>query len=148
MSPRNSGRKADRDSKGRFKPGNSGKPKGIRNRATQAVERLLEGEAEQLTRKAVEMALEGDSTALRLCLDRLSPPRKVESQPVSVAGLAEASTLTQKAEAILTAIGQGQISPDVGERLLTVVSSYAKALELDDLERRIAVLEQGGESLE
>jgi len=32
----------------------------------------LEGEAEALTRKAVELALEGDVTALRLCLDRIA----------------------------------------------------------------------------
>ena len=31
-------------------------------------------EAEALTRKAIERALEGDTTALRLCLDRLLPP--------------------------------------------------------------------------
>jgi hypothetical protein len=33
------------------------------------VKALLDGEAEALTRKAIERALEGDTTALRLCLD-------------------------------------------------------------------------------
>jgi hypothetical protein len=57
-----------------FKKGRSGnpagKPKGARHRATVAAEALLDGEAEGLTRKAIEMALAGDGTALRLCLDR------------------------------------------------------------------------------
>ena len=66
------GRAAD----GTFATGNAGRPKGARNRTTQAVLALLEGEAEALSRKAVEMALAGDSVALRLCLDRLAPPRK------------------------------------------------------------------------
>ena len=44
----------------------NGKPKGVRNRATLAAEALLDGEAEALTRKVVEMALAGDSTAMRL----------------------------------------------------------------------------------
>jgi Family of unknown function (DUF5681) len=65
---------------GRFKPGQSGnpagRPPGTRNKATESAELLLEGEAEALTREAVELALAGDATALRLCLDRLIPPRR------------------------------------------------------------------------
>src|SRR3978361_2395275 len=65
---------------GKFQPGQSGNPtgkaKGTRNRTTQAVEAILDGEAEGLARKAIEMALDGDGPALRLCLDRLCPPRK------------------------------------------------------------------------
>src|SRR5215467_6292317 len=65
---------------GRFKPGLSGNPAGrrpgSRNKATETAELLLEGEAEALTRKAVEKALAGNPMALRLCLDRLIPPRR------------------------------------------------------------------------
>ena len=48
----------------------AGKPKGARNKATLAVEALLDGEAEELTRKAIELAKAGDIPALRICLDR------------------------------------------------------------------------------
>src|SRR5215469_17150646 len=65
---------------GRFKPGQcgnpAGRPPGTRNKATETAELLLEGEAEALTRKAVEKAPAGDPMALRLCLDRLIPPRR------------------------------------------------------------------------
>ena len=54
----------------RFKKGNPGRRPGSRNKATVAVEALLDGEAEKLTRKAIEMALAGDTVAMRLCLDR------------------------------------------------------------------------------
>ena len=54
----------------------AGKPKGARHRTTLAAEALLDGEAEVLTRKAIELALAGDSPALRLCLDRILPPRR------------------------------------------------------------------------
>ena len=61
-----------------FKPGPPGNPKGrrpgCRNRATIAAAALLEGEAEALTRRAVELALAGDPTAMRLCLERILPP--------------------------------------------------------------------------
>src|SRR5437868_12710952 len=54
-------------------PNPAGRPPGARNRSTIAAEALLEGEAESLTRKAVERGLQGDMTALRICLDRLLP---------------------------------------------------------------------------
>src|SRR6056297_858504 len=78
---RNYGPDTDRDARGRFGPGNPGRPRGARNRATQAALALLDGEAEALSRKAVELALGGDPTALRLCLERIAPPRK--DAPVS-----------------------------------------------------------------
>jgi uncharacterized protein DUF5681 len=54
----------------------TGRPLGARHKATVAAEALLDGEAQALTRKAVEMALAGDTTAMRLCLDRILPPRR------------------------------------------------------------------------
>jgi Family of unknown function (DUF5681) len=60
-----------------FEPGQSGNPagkaKGTRNKVTLAIEALLDGEAEALTRKAIELAKAGDMAALRLCLDRIVP---------------------------------------------------------------------------
>ena len=47
----------------------SGRSKDSRDKTTLAIAALLEGEAEGLTRKAIERALEGDATALRLCLE-------------------------------------------------------------------------------
>ncbi len=74
--PANTARKQDV----RFKPGQSGnpvgRPAGARNKTTLAMEALLEGEAEAITRKVIDMALTGDTVALRLCLDRLAPARK------------------------------------------------------------------------
>jgi len=58
-----------------FEKGRSGNPAGrrvgCRNKTTIAAASLLAGEAEALTRKAVELALGGDASALRLCLEHL-----------------------------------------------------------------------------
>ena len=43
---------------GTFAPGNPGKPKGSRHKATRAIEALLEGQTEQLTQAAIDKALE------------------------------------------------------------------------------------------
>jgi hypothetical protein len=73
--PANTGGNQGRFSKGRS--GNPrGKPKGARHRTTLAAEALLDGEAEALTRNAVELASAGDIAALRLCLDRILPLRR------------------------------------------------------------------------
>src|SRR3954452_18590076 len=81
-------RKYTASTRGRpFQAGNPGKPKGARHRTTLAIDALLDGDAENLTRKAVEMALGGDTVALRLCLDRLAPPRRDRPGPVAVAKL-------------------------------------------------------------
>ena len=105
-----------RDAEGRFKKGWSGnpagRPRGTRNKAIEAAELLLEGEAEALTRRAVERALEGDAAALRLCLDRIIPPRR--GRPVrldSVAPVRGAGDLGGTMAAITTAATSGAITP-------------------------------------
>jgi len=69
-----------------FKKGQSGNPKGrplgSKHKATLAAQAILDGEGEALTRKAVELALDGHPIALRLCLERLCPPRK--DRPVTL----------------------------------------------------------------
>ena len=69
-----------------FKPGQtgnpSGRPRGARNRVTLAVESLLDGQAEQLTQTAIDKALAGDSTAMKICMDRIAPLRKGRPAPL------------------------------------------------------------------
>ncbi len=60
-----------------------GRPRGSINRSTRAAQLLLDGEATALSRKAVELALAGDPTALRLCLDRTVAPRRDRSVELS-----------------------------------------------------------------
>ena len=73
--------KNGRNTAGQFAAGNTGRSKGSPNKATIAIESLLQGQAEALTQTAVQKALEGDSMALRLCMERIAPAPK--DQPVS-----------------------------------------------------------------
>src|SRR6266853_1573081 len=72
------GEQGERDRRGRFARGRSGnpagRPRGCRDHVNRAARLLLAGEGEALTRKAVELALAGDPTALRLCLERIVGP--------------------------------------------------------------------------
>ena len=58
----------------RFKAGNPGRPKGALNKSTMAALAIMEADAETISRKAVELALGGDLTAVRIVLDRLVAP--------------------------------------------------------------------------
>src|SRR5215213_5905663 len=92
-----------------FQKGQSGNPKGrpvgSRHKATLAVEVLLDGEAEALTRKAVEMALGGDTVALRLCLDRLLPVRRDRHVPFALPPLETAADAVKAIAALVRAVG-------------------------------------------
>ena len=65
--------KNGRNTDGTFLRGNSGRPKGARNLKTLAIESLLEGQGEALTQTAISKALDGDSIALWLCMERIAP---------------------------------------------------------------------------
>lgn len=65
-----------------FEPGNPGRPPGSKNKITQIVEKLAEGQAEKLVQKTLELAQAGDVSCLKMVLDRLWPARK--GQPVKV----------------------------------------------------------------
>jgi len=129
----------------KFKSGQSGnpggRPKGALNKATLASQALLEGEAEALTRKVVELAKSGNPMALRLCLDRLLPPRKDRPISFTLPKIKAAEDLPRALGAILEAVAQGEITPGEGQTLAAIVDDYRKVLETADLEPRVAALE-------
>jgi hypothetical protein len=133
------GRSAD----GTFANGNAGRPKGARNRATQAVLALLEGEGEALTRKAIEMALAGDGVALRLCLDRIAPSRKDSPVEFTLPRMSSAHDAAQAAGAVLQAVSEGDLTPVEAVQVMALVDSFRRTLEITELEARIAALEGG-----
>jgi hypothetical protein len=124
---------------GTFRPGNPGRPPGVRNKATLAAMALLEGEAEAITRKAVELAKDGDPTALRLVLDRLLPKGRAVRLDLPLRTLAD---LDQATEAIRGALAEGSVTLDEVATLTGLVEARQRLLETTELERRLAALEQ------
>src|SRR5258707_12658661 len=99
----------------RWKKGQSGNPNGraagSRNRATLALETLLDGQATALTQKAIDLALTGDMAALRLCLDRILPPRKDRPLSFHFPAITNAAEAATTMSAILAAVASGEITP-------------------------------------
>lgn len=133
----------DRTPDGKFAPGNPGKPKGARHRATLAVEALIEGSAESLSQKAVDMALAGDTTALKLCLDRIAPPRKDSPVRFDLPDLQGPTGVLKGFEAVLSEISAGHVTPAEGTALVAFLEGYRRACETSDIEQRLAALERG-----
>lgn len=138
---RKSGPNSERNADGTFAPGNSGKPAGTRHRVTRAALELIDGQAEAITQKAVELALEGDSTALRLCVERLVPPRKDNPVSFDLPAMKSAHDASEAAQAVLGAVSAGELTPLEGSAIMALVEQYRRTLELTELEARIAKLE-------
>jgi hypothetical protein len=138
--------KQSQGSRGRpFEKGQSGnlagRPPGSRNRATIAAEVLLEGEAEALTRKAIDLALAGDTTALRLCLERIVPQRKSRAVAFELPPIDRVEDLAGAVGAVLQEVARGRLFLDEGATLVGIMESKRRAMETIELEKRLAALE-------
>ena len=102
--------KNGRNTAGKFTSGNSGRPKGARNKKTLAIESLLEGQAEALTQTAISKALEGDGLALRLCMERIAPAPKDKSVSFALPDMKDAMDASKAASSVLTAVSEGELT--------------------------------------
>lgn len=126
-----------------FAPGNAGKPKGARHKVTLAIEALLDGEADALTRKAIEMAKAGDMQALRLCMDRLAPPRRDRPVTFTLPSIETTDDLPLATKAILEAVATGDFTPSEAAELGKLVDAHVRAIEVTDISKRLDALEGG-----
>ena len=129
-----------------WKPGQSGNPegraKGSRNRATLAAEALLDGEVENLTRQCIEAALDGDMTAMRMCMERVLPPRKGRAITFDLPEATNSGDVKAAALVLLKAVLLGELSPEEAAAVAPLVEGVRKAVETDDLGRRLDALEK------
>jgi hypothetical protein len=130
----------------RFQKGRSGnpagKPRGARNRSTRFAEALLDGEADALVRKAIEMALAGDSTALRLCLERLIPPRRERPLEIKLPPLKTAADAVTAIAAIAAATAQGSITASEAAELSRLIENFVSSVKAQELVQRVERLEE------
>ena len=141
--PNTIGRKKDGTFAKGSVPNPKGRPVGARNKHLIAAEILLDGEAEKLTRKAVELALAGDSACLRLCIDRILPPRK--DRPLVGMEVPEVNSLDDVAlalGAVVEHVSSGAITPSEGAAVAGLIQNYSDAIQMTEVTRRLEILEQ------
>ena len=134
--------KNGRNTDGTFSKGNTGRPKGTRNLKTVAIESLLEGQAEALTQTAISKALEGDSIALRLCMDRIMPAPKDKRIKVQLPSISAPRDLLKAAREVMISVQSGELTPLEGEKVMVLLERCQKLFVSVDLEERIEALEQ------
>ncbi len=126
-----------------WKPGQSGnpegRPKGIPNPQAK-LRRMID--AGKIVKRLQEAALGGDVQAARTLLERALPVYRASAEPVQLPGLNDALALTDKAHAVLAAVADGSIPPDLGAQLVTAIGTVARVAEVDELQRRIEALEE------
>jgi hypothetical protein len=131
----NNGRTTD----GRYASGNPGRPFGARHKTTIAIEALLEGQAEKITQKAIDKAMEGDPVAIRLCLERILPPRK--DRPISFE-LPKIEDCTGAMKSLLASVAAGNILPEEGTAVAILIEKHVRIREGSDFEARLRALEE------
>lgn len=134
----------EKPKRGRWKPGESGNPKG-RPAGTSIAGKLrdsISAHVPEIIAQLVSRAKQGDTQAARLLLERVIPPMKPTEEPVELA-LPEGEGLTAQGEAIIQAVAMGKIVPGQAAALLGGLASVARIKEIDELERRVAALEHG-----
>jgi hypothetical protein len=118
-----------------------GRPPGARNKATIIAESLLQGEAEELTRLAIDRAKAGDIAALRMCFDRLAPPCKHRTIAFELPPLVSAADAASALAAITAGVAAGELTPAEAGELFKLVDGFARMLQAKNLEQRVAKLE-------
>lgn len=123
-------------------PGGPGRPVGSRNKATLLLDQLAEGDAQAVLEKQLELAKGGDQRAAEIVLSRVWPVRKGRTVNLSIPTLKSAPDIVAALGAVADAVAGGEITPDEGQAVASVLEVKRKAIETVDLEARIAALEQ------
>ena len=127
-----------------FQPGNTfgrGRPQGSRNKATIALQEMLDGHGESITRKCALLALQGDPTALRLCMERLIAPRRDSPVKFKLPAVTTAAEVAQAVGTVLRGVAGGQLTPAEGQMIAAILENRRKVIETEEHEARIRALE-------
>lgn len=130
----------------RFKPGQSGnpagRPLGARAKALAALDALAEGEMTDIAKAMIEKAKEGDTTAGRLILDRAWPMRKGRGIAFKLPEVSKVDDLPEAIAAVTRQVADGEISPDEGATVVSLLEAHRKAIETNEFSARLAALEE------
>jgi hypothetical protein len=132
-----------------FEPGQSGNPagmrKGTRHRVTVLAEKLMADDTEAVVLSVVEAAKGGDMTAARLILDRIAPPRRGSPVSFKLPAIKTAADVTNALSAVTASMASGDLTPEEANAVASVIEAKRKAVETQDLESRIVVLERAAQ---
>jgi hypothetical protein len=128
-----------------WKTGESGNPRGklpgTKHRVTLMAERLMEGAADAVVQAVIRSASEGDMTAARLVLERISPLRRGRPVALDLLRIRAPADVLAALDAVTASAGAGELTAEEGQAVAAIVEGQRRAIEIVDLEQRIARLE-------
>ncbi len=128
-----------------FPKGVSGNPRGrsagSRNRATDMLDKIAAGEAEEILRATITAAKAGDVSAMRVLLERVWPPSRGRPVRFPLPTVETPADVSRALGSVLAAVSAGKLSPEDGAAVAGVVDQLRRGIELTEIEARIARLE-------
>ncbi|WP_417244498.1 DUF5681 domain-containing protein [Celeribacter sp.] len=132
--------KEGRTTRGTFQKGTSGNPAGRPKAKNTALRRELELHGASVAGVVVERAMAGDMAAARLVLERLQPPVKASTAPVTL-DVPTGASLAEQAECWLSAAAEGRVPADVAASMVSALGGAARIVEVTELAQRLEALE-------
>ena len=123
-----------------FTKGNGGRKPGARNRATLVAAALLEGEATELIKKAIELAKDGNVAMLKMFLGPILPRERLVQIELPNATASDHEPVETLAR-VIGAVTEGKISPSEGAAIASLLESYRRTVEFSEVVQRIDELE-------
>jgi hypothetical protein len=128
--------------KGRWKPGESGNPRGRKPGFTLLQTRLrkeLEEAAPAAIKRLLELAARGNIIALRLVVEKVLPTPR--SAPVSIPVEIDGMPPAEQAARALSAMAAGQLTVEESGELIRAISATQNIKIQDEVMRRLAEIE-------
>jgi hypothetical protein len=105
------------------------------------VQGMYGDEAQAITRKVIDLALAGDTTCLRIATDRLLPPLKSRPVNFSLPTIRTTADAMSALASLIEGASSGRLLAEQLEPLAATISTFIKAVEVAQLEDRLAQLE-------
>ena len=127
-----------------FEPGNKmgrGRPKGSRNKVTEEARKIFQTHAAAVVRKAISLALQGDSRLLTTLMTRALGPHAL---PTKFGRLSMRTTddLIRNSDLAAKKLGTGEITVAEALDFGSFLEQRRKLIETHDLEQRLRKLEE------
>lgn len=127
-----------------FQPGNKygrGRPRGSRNKATRVCQDTLESYADRLIKKLLQLAFQGDPTAMRLCIDRLMPAQRQRALHFKLPSTKTLTGVVAASESVVSGVARGELTPAEGEAVSGMLDGRRRMIETQELDQRLRALE-------
>jgi hypothetical protein len=103
---------------------------------------LMEDHGEAVIKQCQILALRGDPTALRLCIERLLPPCRVSRNPFRLPPMKTMADLGKALPAVAREVARGRLSAQDGEAFSKMIETQRRTLEYEEFEKRLRAVEK------